>query len=507
MSQYLSFIVLGAIILAIAFFLYFVTRNCQSQQLSTGGQITYSNENVYEETFKAICENDADSLKEILGRSNSKKLTNTKLPQYSPLMVASMLGRLEIAKLLISKKADVNFKRDGYNALMLAIKNNHEGVAKELIDSRADVNYTDGLISSPLHLAIECDASLEFVQYLLDKGANSTRSINNSNPMTLAAKLGKDDIVQLLEEYVLGKMNHTEYGRLNESSRDIYDSPNSSQVIDDETRNKLFEFIVKNQGEKLKNIFDKLEPLRHEEYTNSLTPPYYPIIVASMLGFLQTVKTLRSNGANVNEKQSEMTALVVAIQEDHLKTAKFLLSENAYVNVPNSIYRPLNIAVKNKNFEIVQALLGKGALMDQFTQKIAIRKHSNKILKLLLEKGDRSFDWTESYTQSIVNEAIAANNIPIIRTILGQISLSENQKKLLRDKIDENSKAKEKGQNTYNDFVLFDTANPRRGRLFPPKLRSQTERERESMKNAKILYEFLQPRENVQTFGTQTQKY
>jgi ankyrin repeat protein len=85
---------------------------------------------------------------------------------------AAVKGHKDIAKLLLTKSANVNMKNTGGDMpLHLAVAFCHKEVAEILITYGADVNETRKEGSSPLHTAVE-RCSKTMVEFLISKGAN-----------------------------------------------------------------------------------------------------------------------------------------------------------------------------------------------------------------------------------------------------------------------------------------------------------------------------------------------
>jgi ankyrin repeat protein len=109
----------------------------------------------------------------------------------SPLLYAARDGRLDIVKVLLAAKADVNqVDANGITPLVDAITNNHVDVARYLIDHGADVHASDWYGRTPLWSAVETrnqdfDANtqensidrapfVELIKVLNEHGANVT---------------------------------------------------------------------------------------------------------------------------------------------------------------------------------------------------------------------------------------------------------------------------------------------------------------------------------------------
>lgn len=120
------------------------------------------------------------------------------------LYIASEKGNLDLARLLISRGADVNLmvklKR---TPLYGAIKGGYEDVVKLLLDSGADPNMVTKL-QSPLHIAAQ-EGCLECVVHLVEAGAE-VNALTSSGipPIHFAKRGGHEDIAAYLLEHGAG---------------------------------------------------------------------------------------------------------------------------------------------------------------------------------------------------------------------------------------------------------------------------------------------------------------
>jgi ankyrin repeat protein len=106
----------------------------------------------------------------------------------SALLYAARDGRLDSARVFAAAKADVNqTEANGITPLLMALTNDHLDVAKFLLDQGAGVNTADWWGRTPLWAAVEIrnrdmgrggeheidrPAALEFINTLIDRGAN-----------------------------------------------------------------------------------------------------------------------------------------------------------------------------------------------------------------------------------------------------------------------------------------------------------------------------------------------
>ena len=89
-----------------------------------------------------------------------------------PLHIAAKLGKIDLCKFLLERKARVNqLDNKGDSPLLYAIINRHFEVFKFLIENRAKVNVTNYKGKSALYLSCEL-GNLDMVQYLVEKKAD-----------------------------------------------------------------------------------------------------------------------------------------------------------------------------------------------------------------------------------------------------------------------------------------------------------------------------------------------
>jgi ankyrin repeat protein len=118
-----------------------------------------------------------------------------------PLHLAAENGHSEVAQFLLDNGADVSIRTfDGYTPLHMAAKEGHDKVAKILIENGADVNSKDKEGLTPLHVAVE-GGHIEVASVLLSKGADiNGQSNDNRTPLHLAAYDGKTEMIKFLLE-------------------------------------------------------------------------------------------------------------------------------------------------------------------------------------------------------------------------------------------------------------------------------------------------------------------
>jgi ankyrin repeat protein len=136
---------------------------------------------------------------------------------YTPLMIASNRGDLEMMDYLISKGADVNMMdNDGYNALikvMTSEASNKIEVVKKLLDSGADINFRAGDGTTALIRAVYFK-NTELVRFLIDNGALVDVSDSRGDTALHQGVImgAGEDIINLLIENGANPLRKNHYG-------------------------------------------------------------------------------------------------------------------------------------------------------------------------------------------------------------------------------------------------------------------------------------------------------
>ena len=149
----------------------------------------------YEDFFKAIKQDDAKTVQSLLQRGFDPNTLDPEARHGLTMAVAE--PSLKVAEVLIQAKGiNVNFLNSAdESALMYAALKGHLVVAKLLISKDADVNKTGW---TPLHYAAT-NGHVDVIQLLLDNHAFvDAASPNGSTPLMLAAQYGTPQAVKLL---------------------------------------------------------------------------------------------------------------------------------------------------------------------------------------------------------------------------------------------------------------------------------------------------------------------
>ena len=135
--------------------------------------------------------------KELKAESNAKLIS---------IHEASARGNIEATKEHLAKESNVNQKdNSGRPPLYYAVWNDHTEIAKLLISKGANVNTEQSARFNPLYSAAGGRAGKETIELLISNGADVNfireRGGGNETPLDRAARKGRTEIADLLRKH------------------------------------------------------------------------------------------------------------------------------------------------------------------------------------------------------------------------------------------------------------------------------------------------------------------
>jgi ankyrin repeat protein len=118
---------------------------------------------------------------------------------FTPLIIAGYRGQMEVVKLLLKHKADINAKSGEGTVLMGACFKGNVELAALLIKYKADVNSVNDLETTPLMYAI-LSQKVELIKLLLENGAlKDVKERSGKTALDYAIQSGNKEIIKLVE--------------------------------------------------------------------------------------------------------------------------------------------------------------------------------------------------------------------------------------------------------------------------------------------------------------------
>jgi ankyrin repeat protein len=257
---------------------------------------------------------------------------------FTPLNMASYVGKTDIVKYLLEKGADINTKdREGSTPLQNAAAKGHFDIVKLLVEKGSDVNYKDDNGVTPIHFGC-MSGNVDLVKYLVEKGAdiNAVSKIGRK-PAVDAVFGGNVEVLKYLESKGVN-MKGLEAGAGNTPLHIATGRGNIEM---------LKYFISKGYDVNKKNDASQT-----------------PFTWAIGGGNTEILRLFIENGANVNfqDRLSGKTTLHFASVRGNAELADFLIKKGADVNIKDNNGRtPLFYASYYDNESIEKMLLNKNA--------------------------------------------------------------------------------------------------------------------------------------------------
>lgn len=286
----------------------------------------------------------------------------------TPLVAAAHVGNIEIAKILLKARADINYSAHGDpSPLMEAADEGHLAFVKYLHSAGADIHIKRRNDGTALTVAAR-EGQVAVMKYLIEQGADiNARAMGESTPLAQAARSGELEAVKFL----LAKGADIHANARGEGT------PLSLAARSGHP--KVVELLLAAGAD--------LESKTMGEGT--------PLSLAARSGQPKVVELLLSKGANLESNtRGEGTPLSLAARSGHPKVVNLLLSKGADLESnTRGEGTPLSLAARSGNEEVITLLLAKGADLESETRgegtplSLAARSGNMKAIKLLLSKG------------------------------------------------------------------------------------------------------------------------
>ncbi|XP_022089542.1 serine/threonine-protein phosphatase 6 regulatory ankyrin repeat subunit B-like isoform X2 [Acanthaster planci] len=258
---------------------------------------------------------------------------------WSPLLVASEEGHVEIVKLLLQSNARVDvFDEHGKAALHLAAENGHREVADILLWHKAFVNAKSKLGITPLHLGAQ-NGHNELVKLLIctHSATIDALSLAKKTPLHLAAQSGQLEVCETLLK--------------------LKSDPNSSDMHGQTP----LHLAAKNDHAEIVKLFLKHKP---ELVTMANSDGSTCGHIAASKGSVAVIKELlRFNKIGVctaKNKTNDSTALHLAAAGGHKDVVSVLIDNGASPTEENADgMTAIHLAAKNGHVGVLESLKGK----------------------------------------------------------------------------------------------------------------------------------------------------
>ena len=314
--------------------------------------------------------------------------------EETPLTNAILSKRINIVKLLIENKANINIKINHSTPLCMAIEKNHfiihepkkksKEIVKYLLDSGAEINLSNDNGDTPLMIALKNNA-LDIAELLIEHHADFTLCNNQGETALMrASEKHNDKIVKYLIE--------------KGANIDIKDKKGQTALL------KIFRpsgFGGNIQGNAKEDLIDTLKNLLEANtkiYTKDNNEET-AFMLAAKYNLAIPMKMLIEKGIDIQKEDIDLQKLFVKslFYNDDFDFSDYLLEKGVDIDYEDKNEETLLlVAIERKcGFEVIEYLIDKGADLNVknnmgFTSlMLVIRYYDDEIslIEYLIEKG------------------------------------------------------------------------------------------------------------------------
>ncbi|XP_071138004.1 transient receptor potential cation channel subfamily A member 1 homolog isoform X4 [Mytilus edulis] len=304
--------------------------------------------------------------------------------KLTPLHCATTEGTVEIVKVLFEAAesrgswvsvADMLADRDcDYNTpLHLAVENGNYEVVKLCLQKKANLNTPADNYMYPLHLASKA-GDVKSVKLLVDYGARiDVRNIEMATPLHIAAQYNHKDIVEFFLRQPKPPIEYRDkdgfsplliaatYGHA-ETIHQLLRKGADYEAVEKNDKTAVYLACEEDKPEALSALL-KYKAVRNMINTGDRFD-YDPLHIAAMKGFLQVLKILIENSADVDSKnEEEQTPLHLAADNGRTNCVRELLiaDHSAANDEDENSNTPLHLAALSGHSKVANLLLTNGA--------------------------------------------------------------------------------------------------------------------------------------------------
>jgi ankyrin repeat protein len=290
--------------------------------------------------------------------------------KLTPLHLASQMGHVEVARLLIEQGANATVKgKDGITPLHLATREQRIDLVRLLVEQGADVAAKDNDERTPLHFAVR-EGSVDLARLLIEHGADVTAKDNaRLTPLHFAIWEGSVDLTRLLIEH-----------GADVSTEDI-DGLTPLRLAMREGYADLARLLIEQGAGMTTKDNDNMTSLQWAEWDPSVDFKFADLPVDH--GTSMATKDIGGLLA---------TQLQLAVREGNVDIVRLLVEHGADITtVDIDGFTPLHWAVREENVDLARLLVGHGADttaedIDGLTPlQLAAEKGSLDLVRLLAE--------------------------------------------------------------------------------------------------------------------------
>ena len=353
---------------------------------------------------------------------------------YTALHYSCRDGHVDIVKILVKHKANLNARTDSGNTpLTLAARNKHDNVVHALLSDSVDAKGQDGY--TELHYSCR-DGHVDIVKILVKYKANvNARTDSGDTPLTLAAKNKHDNVVHALlsdSQCLVDAKGQDGYTALHYSCRyghlDIVRTLVNQFKVDVNDRTKSGDtpltLAVRHEHDNVVHVLlSDSQCLMDAKGQDGYTPLHY----SCRYGHVDIVRTLVKLKANVNAKtDSGDTPLTLAARNKHDNVVHALLFDSQCLVDANGQdgYTALYYSCRYGHVDIVRTLVKNKVNVNTKTDSgdtpltLAARNKHDNVVHTLLSDSQCLVDAKGQDGYTALHYSCRYGHVDIVRTLV-----------------------------------------------------------------------------------------
>ena len=347
------------------------------------------------------------------------------------LHIASDCCQLEVIRLVIERKADINIRDVNSNtALHHAAISGSVEIIEILLDKGMCVDVKNKELSTPIHLSALHD-NLEATKALVERGASlDNAKIHGKTPLLLAARYGKIEVLRYLTEIgadinirdAKGRtaLHHAAISRSVEIIKILLDKGMSVDLKNAEDSTPLHISAADGNLEATKLLVESGSPSNNVNKYGMT-----PLLLAAHYGKIDIIRYLTEIGADINIHDTECnSALHHAVISGSVEIIKILLDKGMSVDLKNAEdSTPLHISALNGHLEATKFIVKRGAPLNNVKKYgktpllLAARYGKMEVFSYLTEIG-ADINIRDRNRNTALHHAAISGSVEIIKILL-----------------------------------------------------------------------------------------
>ncbi|XP_053696609.1 uncharacterized protein LOC128743930 [Sabethes cyaneus] len=309
-------------------------------------------------------------------------------------------GNLQATEVLArNKRVDLNAVNSAkYTALNLACRLNLLDIVKVLVQHRADVNVMSEDEKLPVFWLIQYQNPKELVSLAIDSGTELTSFSSELCLLHKAIEFDNLDVVR----YLIAD-------RKVDPTRIYSNCNNVIHAAASYNRYRVLGYLLSNTG--IRKLVNNTNLVKNT-----------PLNIACKEGYLRIARMLLDQGVRTDTSgEYGLNALAFAMYTNGFKLMKILFRHGATISYPlSSDFQPLNMAILNSNIPMLNFLLRNGVDVNSAPLCFinAVYSQSKEITRILIASGAKHINYKDEFCQTALHLCVERDEYDIAQELI-----------------------------------------------------------------------------------------